>query len=339
MDVESQLDFLPTASLETLRARAELVNQIHAFFQMRDFIHVETPLVSRDTVVDRHIDPVAIPRSSFGTRSASPGEENPSGKEAMFLQTSPEFAMKRLIAGGARAIYQICKAFRQGESGNRHNPEFTMLEWYRTGDSYQQGIDLLADFAEAVLGHGRPQVITWRDAFIQHAGIDPLDATIEQLARTCREHNVPLVTEASATKDELLDVLMSEVIEANVSAEAPHIVIDWPTDQAALAKVRTNDDGTRVAERFELFAGGLELANGYHELLDAEELQRRNAIVNQQRTADAKPSLPSDSRLLDAMKSGLPSCSGVAVGVDRLAMVVLGKQSINEVIAFPFERA
>ena len=336
MDDVPQFDFRPTATLETLRARAELVNQIHTFFQNRDFMHVETPLVSRDTVVDRHIDPVAQDRSSFHT--AGQANKKTARKETVFLQTSPEFAMKRLIAAGATAIYQICKAFRQGESGSRHNPEFTMLEWYRTGDDYQQGIDLLADFGEAILGLGRPKQITYQQSFIQHAGVDPFDATTEQLTAACRNKQVPCTVD-SPTRELLLNLLMSEAIEPEISRDQPHIVIDWPADQAALAKTRINDNGIEVAERFELFAGGLELANGYHELLDADELQRRNAQVNQQRVVDGKQELPGNSHLLAAMKSGLPSCCGVAVGVDRLAMVVLDKPSINDVISFPFSNA
>jgi len=332
MDDVSQFDFRPAATLKDLRARAELVQRIHDFFQSKDFFHVETPLASRDTVVDRHIDPVTLRRSAFNITDDS-------ADQSVFLQTSPEFAMKRLLASGATAIYQICKAFRQGESGSRHNPEFTMLEWYRTGDDYKQGIELLADFGEAILGLGRPQPITYQQAFLTHAGVDPFSASIGQLVDACRSNNVAYESGDSPTKDDLLNVLLSEVIEPNVSTELPHIIFDWPADQAALAKTRTNEQGHDVAERFELYAAGLELANGYHELLDADELQRRNTKVNQQRASDGKPQLPSESRLLRAMRHGLPSCSGVAVGVDRLAMVVLKKNSIEDVIAFPFSKA
>ncbi len=332
MDDVSQFDFRPTATLESLKARAELLQRIHAFFQTRDFIHVETPLVSRDTVVDRHIEPVTLKRSAF-----HPG--NLFADSNVFLQTSPEFAMKRLLAAGANAIYQICKAFRQGESGSRHNPEFTMLEWYRTGDDYQSGIDLLADFAEAVLGRGRPKTITYRQAFLDHANVDPFSASIPQLIQACQSNNVPYEPGDAPERADLLNVLLSEVIEPNISTTLPHIIFDWPADQAALAKTRTNEQGIEVAERFELYAQGLELANGYHELLDADELQRRTTQVNQQRIDDGKPGLPSGSHLLSAMRHGLPGCSGVAVGVDRLAMVVLEKNSIDEVIAFPFSKA
>ena len=328
MDDANPHDFLPTASLETLQARADLIRQIHGFFHSHDFLHVETPLVSRDTVVDRYIHPISLPQSAFGI------SENDSSE--VFLQTSPEFAMKRLIAAGAPAIYQICKAFRSGESGRKHNPEFTMLEWYRTGDDYQQGMDLLADFAESILERGRPEKMTYQEAFIKHAAIDPFSDSLDRLAATVKAELPGFEISASSDRDELLNVLMAETIEPQIGIEAPCIIYDWPASQAALAKTRENEQGFEVAERFELFVAGHELANGYHELLDAEELQQRNDKVNQQRTDDGSRKLPSESRLLNAMRSGMPRCSGVAVGVDRIVMLKLGKASISQVIAFPF---
>jgi lysyl-tRNA synthetase class 2 len=325
--------FRPTASLEALRFRSRLLARIRHFFESRDFIHVETPLVSKDTVVDRHIDPIPIPASNFIDNDANKNQ-------TVFLQTSPEFAMKRLVASGATAIYQICKAFRQGESGKRHNPEFTMLEWYRVGDDLSAGMNLLAEFAQAILGCQSIQKQTYRDAFLKHANVDPFRDDVATFRRMLNANGVDWsFLSGSDDRDAWLNLIMCEMVEPKLGNENPVIIFDWPESQAALAQVRETPDGWRVAERFELYLNGIELANGYHELLDANELKQRNAKVNQQRIEDGSVALPESSYLLEAMESGLPDCAGVAMGVDRLAMVLLDKESISEVIAFPFKRA
>ena len=327
-----EFQFQSTASLKALRQRSQLLREIRAFFEDRDFLHVETPLVSRDTVVDRHIEPVRI--------SAAEVIDGGSPSDRLFLQTSPEFAMKRLLASGATAIYQICKAFRKGESGRFHNPEFTMLEWYRVGDDYAAGIGLLAQFAKHVFAVENVDTMTYREAFIKLADVDPFSASITDLKTVCQSRQIDTSSFAQdVDRDSWLNLIMSEVVEPSLGASDPVIVSDWPASQAALAKVRTDDQGQQVAERFELFYRGVELANGYHELLDPLELEARNQNVNRQRVVDGHQPLPQHSKLLQAMQHGLPACSGVAVGIDRLLMVLLGADSIDDVIAFPFGRA
>jgi len=327
-----EFQFRSTASLQALRRRSQLLREIRAFFEDRDFMHVETPLISRDTVVDRHIEPVEISASKITGASSQ--------SDPMFLQTSPEFAMKRLLASGATAIYQICKAFRKGESGRFHNPEFTMLEWYRVGDDCQAGIGLLADFAQHVFAVPAVDTMTYQEAFVKLADVDPLSASVKDLKAICQARGIDASAFAEdQDRDSWLNLVMSEVIEPGLGSKAPVIVSHWPASQAALAKVVTDDHGQQVAERFELFYRGVELANGYHELLDPDELESRNEKVNRQRAADGNQSLRSESRLLQAMQHGLPACSGVAVGVDRLLIVLLGLDSIDQAIAFPFDRA
>ena len=323
--------FQSTASISMLRRRSQLLQKIRQFFETRDFMHVETPLLSRDTVIDRYIEPVQIHHSNVtGVESET---------QTLFLQTSPEFAMKRLLASGATSIYQICKAFRQGESGRRHNPEFTMLEWYRVGDDYQAGIELLADFAEHIFGVGAVQK-TYRQAFIDFAKVDPFQSSLIELQQVCQSHNVDTRSFAGdQERDAWLNLIMSEIVEPKLAADHPVILTHWPASQAALAKVVCDESGQELAERFELYYRGVELANGYHELLDADELMSRNQKVNDLRRGDGNQTLPEESQLLRAMQSGLPACSGVAVGVDRLMMLLGDANSISEVIAFPFGRA
>ncbi len=303
---------------------------VHAFFQDRRFVHVETPLVSGDTVVDRHIEPVPMLQSSL---TGSTLNDRP-----MWLQTSPEFAMKRLLSAGMTSIYQITKAFRQGEHGARHNPEFTMLEWYRCGDDLQSAMQLLSEFGAAILNRPGSEIVPYRDVFLKHAQIDPFTASDAQLAAHCRS-NIEITKHflGDQPRDFWLDLILTHLVEPKIGFDVPCIVYDWPASQSALAIVR--DGHPALAERFEIYVDGVELANGYHELLDADELLRRNSVVNRQRLADGKRALPMDSRLLDAMRAGLPPCAGVAVGVDRLLMVMTGANSISEVMAFGFDES
>jgi len=327
-------DFRPTASMEMLRRRSELTMAIHSFFQGLDFVHVETPLVSLDTVVDRHIEPVPILRSAL-TGSGIDDHQ-------MWLQTSPEFAMKRLLTAGQSdglsSIYQIAKAFRQGEQGRRHNPEFTMLEWYRCGDGLQQGMQLLSEFAVAILGRPPSAMVTYRDSFLQYAEVDPFTASTAALAELCRS-KIKVAKDFSddQPRDFWMDLILVHLVEPHLGSDCPTIIYEWPASQSALAIVREGEHP--VAERFELYVDGVELANGYHELLDADELLRRNENVNAQRVADGNTALPVNSRLLDAMRDGIPACTGVAVGVDRLLMVLMGADSITDVMAFGFDES
>lgn len=326
----TQGDYKPTASIEMLKRRSELTHAIHQFFAARDFIHVETPLLSHDTVVDRYIHPVGLKKSALTGRDGD--------QQTLWLQTSPEFCMKRLLASGATAIYQIAKAFRQSESGSRHNPEFTMLEWYRVGDDMFSGMELLSDFASAILKRPKSKLLSYGDAFRKIAGVDPFVDNVELFAAALESSGVSITEFAGETdRDFWLNLILTHLIEPKLGFEAPVIIYDWPASQAALAIVR--DESPPVAERFELYVDGVELGNGYHELLDADELERRNGENNSLRVNDGSVRLPEESRLLDAMRAGMPGCAGVAVGVDRLLMVLGGCQNIEQVIAFPLDRA
>lgn len=326
------LDFRPTASIKNLKRRSEVINEVRVFFESHGYFHVETPILSQDTVVDRYIEPIPVKTKSITEQKNLP--------ERYWLQTSPEFGMKRLVASGAEAIYQICRAFRAGEVGKKHNPEFTMLEWYRVGQSMDEAMQFLGEFASTILNRMPAQHITYQEAFESFADIDPHQATIKDLKNAVKGQGIKLGKDQdseSMDRDGWLNLILGCVVEPNLGLERPTIIYDWPATQSALAIVR--DDDVPVAERFELYVDGIELANGYHELLDADELRLRNKANNDLRIADGTKALPSESRLLEAMRSGMPDCCGVAMGVDRLIMVALAANSVEEVIAFPFDRA
>jgi len=321
-------DFRPTARWENLRLRAGLLRRLREFFDRHGFLEVETPILSADTVVDRHLDPFSteIPRG--------PGEP----LLRLWLQTSPEFAMKRLLAAGGRAIYQVARVFRLDEQGPLHNPEFTMVEWYRVGDGLDEGMQLTSDLCDALLRRGPAERLSYRAAFQEHVGIDPHTADSAVLISAIERCGiVPPASLSNQDRDGWLDLLLTERVRPHLGQKRPVILYDYPATQAALARVRP--DEPPVAERFELFISGIELANGYHELLDPAELRRRNVQANAQRQADGKSPLPEQSRLLAAMQFGLPAAVGVSLGFDRLVMLAAGARSVSEVLAFPFDRA
>ncbi|MBW3596366.1 MAG: EF-P lysine aminoacylase GenX [Planctomycetes bacterium] len=322
--------FRPTASWQNLRLRAELLRRVRRFFDERGFLEVETPLLSADTVIDRHLDPLAV--------TLPDDAREPGVGRRMWLQTSPEFAMKRLLAAGAEAIFQVAKAFRAAERGRLHNPEFTMIEWYRAGDSMEAGMKLLSELAETLLERGPAERISYREAFQNRLGVDPHAAGAAELAALAKSRGIATPQGWDiADRDAWLELLLSEFVEPRLGSGRPAILYDYPAGQAALAVVR--EENPPVGERFELYVEGIELANGYHELLDAEELRRRNSRINRARQDDGKPPLPEESRLLAAMESGLPPCAGVAMGFDRVVMLAAGANSIEEVIPFPVENA
>lgn len=314
-------EYLPNASISVLRQRANILAKIRMFFDSRDFFEVQTPILSRDTVVDQTIDPVPAHLQVGGT------------KITHYLQTSPEFAMKRIMAAGAPAIYQICSAVRADEMGDQHNLEFTMLEWYRAGDSYQAGMDLLDQFAQELVGAPAARRLTFFDAIREFCGVDFFKVDAAQA--------IHQLSEIAGSRENLFETIMVERIEPALAKYPSVILYDWPENQAALAEVRpVQGVGVqRVAERFELYLSGCEIANGYHELCDAETLLNRNRQNNLARQKAGRDTLPNESRLLEAMRYGLPRCCGVALGVDRLVMLALGKQSIREVMAFDSTRA
>lgn len=321
-DLGSSGDFRPTAGWRALRLRAAMLRTVREFFHDRGFLEVETPVLSADTVVDRHLDPFVLD----------------DGGRRFYLQTSPEFCMKRLLASGAGAIYQITRAFRREEHGRLHNPEFTMVEWYRPGDGLAEGMQLLSDLAEAMLGRGPAELVSYQEAFRRHVGIDPHTADADALIQAVRASGIDTPASlSSADRDGWLDLLLVERVQPHLGVERPTIVYDYPASQSALAQVRPGPPP--VAERFELYVSGIELANGYHELTDADELRRRIAQANELRRQDGKSALPEENRLLAAMDAGLPESTGVAMGFDRLVMVAAGATSLAEVMAFPIDRA
>lgn len=306
-------------------------------------------MLSADTVVDQHLDPLSTVLFD--------DPRDPDRGPRYFLQTSPEFAMKRLLAtGGQRAIYQVTHAFRGAERGRLHNPEFTMVEWYRVGDSYDDGMLLLSNLIKELLGVERVERISYRQAFLSQLGIDPFLAPTSALADAGRRVSTTPPAFDSHDRDGWLNFLLAESVEPQLGFPVPTILFDYPASQSALARVRTGaktgvetgvetgvqgdpDGSLRFAERFELYVRGIELANGYHELLDAPVLEERNRKINSLRMADGKPELPESSRLLDAMRHGLPPCTGVAMGFDRLAMLHCNATAIDEVLTFPIDRA
>lgn len=309
----------PSASLEILKARAALLARIRAFFMARGVMEVDTPILSAHATVDFHID---------SERTAD-----------RWLRTSPEFPMKRLLAAGSGPIYELGHVFRAGDTGRVHNPEFMMLEWYRPGFDHHRLMDEVAELMRE-LGAPAPQRrLSYREAWLEHAGVDPFDASLATLAEHLRAR-APSPDE-DLDRDGWLDFGMGMLVGPKLGLDAPAFVHDFPASQAALARVRPAElDGeTPVAERFELFWQGLELANGFHELSDADEQARRFAADRAKRVAAGKEAPPQDEHLIEALRAGLPQCAGVALGVDRLLMLLLGKKALAEVMSFSADRA
>jgi lysyl-tRNA synthetase class 2 len=247
--------------------------------------------------------------------------------------------MKRMLAAGATAIYQVTRAVRADELGPLHNPEFTMVEWYRVGDSMAAGIQRLDQLAQRTLCRGPAERLSYAAAFQQHVGLNPHRASLTELATAAHDHGLQLDPPwAPEDRDAWLDWLLVSRVQGQLGRQSPLILFDYPASQAALAQVRSTDDGP-VAERFELYAGGIELANGYHELTDAEQLVQRTRSANEARRARGKRPLPEWNRLIEAMRHGLPPSTGVALGFDRLVLVALGLTELEQVMAFPLDRA
>ena len=325
-------DFRPAAPLSNLRLRARLLAAVRGFFDARGYWEVETPLLSAESTIDPNIEPCT-------TRWGPDGGPLCAGQQR-FLQTSPEFAMKRLLAAGAQAIYQVTRAFRHGELGRLHNPEFTIVEWYRTGDTYHDQMAVVGELVRTVAagpdGQGlaasdEPFLRTaYQDAFERCLGCRPLGMTCPELRALALGRGItPPPSLHPDDRDGWLNLLLVTSVEPSLGTDHPEFLYDYPASQAALARVRPG--APPAAERFELYIRGIEICNGYQELTDAGELRRR-IQEHAGRTASAE-------RLLAAMDAGLPECSGVALGFDRLCMLAAGAESIAEVMAFPFDRA
>lgn len=319
-------EWQPRASLSALKSRASQLAWVRGFFAHRGVLEVETPVLGRHGVTDPNLEGIRADAAAVA-----------GAERGGWLQTSPEYHMKRLLAAGSGPIYQVARVFRDGERGSRHNPEFSLLEWYRPGFTDTELMAEVSDLVVGWLGCERPVVMPYRDALTQFASLDPFLATDRELMRRCEQWLEP---EQAMTlgRDGCLDLLMSYQVEPALAEFGPVFITGYPESQAALAKV-SERDGVRQAHRFELYVGGIELCNGYWELTDANEQRQRFEADNRIRRLAGKRQMSVDSALLAALDAGIPECAGVALGLDRLLMLKLGSNNIADVVAFPTEIA
>ena len=324
MTPEPESEWRPTATPEALRLRADMLARARAYFAETGALEVETPILVRSAVTDVHLESLEVRHTD--------------GSAAGYLHTSPEYAMKRLLCAGAPDIYQVAHVFREGERGRRHNPEFTMIEWYRLGIDHYALMDdverLLRALLEPHLRVAATRRLTYVEAFEATLGIDPLTCAVGELSDTMQRRGSSVPDSVAAERDALLDLAMATVVAAEFPADRITFLHDFPASQAALARVHGP-----VAARFEAFWGALELANGFHELGDADEQAQRFATDRAERLRRGRTDHPPDEAFLAALRVGLPPCAGVALGFDRVVMIAAGAGSIDEVLAFPVERS
>jgi len=317
----------PSAPIANLLKRAAIVAEIRRFFADRGVLEVETPAMSQATVTDIHLVP-------FETRFVGPGAAQ---GMTLYLMTSPEYHMKRLLAAGSGPIYQMGKSFRNEEAGIHHNPEFTMLEWYRPRYDMYRLMNEVDDLIQQILDCDAAEMLSYQQAFTRHLDIDPLSADKERLREVAAKLDLSNIADTEEDRDTLLQLLFTMGVEPHIGRDKPTFVYHFPATQASLAEISTEDH--RVAERFEAYYKGVELANGFRELTDSREQRQRFEQDNRKRAARGLPVQPVDNNLLDALQHGMPECSGVALGVDRLIMIALGASSLSEILAFPVMRA
>lgn len=317
----------PTTTHEARVARAELLRNIREFFYARNVLEVDTPLLSNGTVTDEHLD-------AFDTEFNFAQSGKPT---RLYLQTSPEYAMKRLLCADSGSIYQICKAFRHEGEGRWHNPEFTMLEWYRLGFDHFALMDEVDALLQETLATSPADKMTYQQAFQTYLNIDPLSADDNVLLKAMEQQNIDIHAPQSLSDDSKLQLLFSYAIEPKIGIDKPCFIYNFPASQAALAKLSATDE--RVAERFEVYFRGAELANGFNELSAAREQRQRFETDNEKRRVANLPVKPIDENFLSALDAGLPSCAGVALGIDRLLMLKTNAKHIQEVINFTVSRA
>ena len=315
----------PTATRRTLEVRAAMLERTRSFFAGRRVLEVDTPILGAGGTTDPQIE-------SLSTRVR--GFDAP-----MYLATSPEFAMKRLLAAGSGAIYQIGKVFRDEEHGRWHNPEFTMIEWYRPGFTDAELMSEVEALVGTLLAPHRPigaaERLTYAEALARHAGVDGARASVDDLRRAAAGHGI--VCDAALDRDAALDLLMGLIVGPRLGRGSPCFVTDYPASQASLARLRPGDPS--VAARFELYLDGVELANGFHELSDPREQRARFEadLATRRERGQQEPAI--DRWLLDALEAGLPDCAGVALGFDRLVALAIGADALGEALAFPIDRA
>jgi lysyl-tRNA synthetase class 2 len=319
------MSWQPTATGVALQLRAQMLRAARAFFERRAVLEVETPVLSAAAVSDPQIESLATHITGL------PGKR--------YLCPSPEFAMKRLLAAGSGDIYQICKVFRDAERGRWHNPEFTMVEWYRLGYDDAALMDELEALVGELLAPGRrlepAERLSYRTAMQRHAEVDPFSATEDELLEAAARHGA--VCNAELDRDAKLDLLMGLVVGPKLGRGNPCFVCDYPASQASLARLKPGLP--RVAARFELYLDGLELANGFHELVQPKEQRERFVRDLALRAARGQPTPPIDEHLLAALEHGMPECAGVALGFDRLVAIALGADRLADAIAFSVENA
>jgi len=323
MTYRSTLDW-PTAI-----KRSSILHQIRVFFDSKNIIEVETPALSQGTITDQYLEAFSCQYGFLDNqRTAIP----------LYLQTSPEYAMKRLLSSGYGDIYQISKAYRHEQAGRYHNPEFSILEWYRLDIDHFQLMEEVGELLQLVLNCEKPTKITYQQLFWEYTGIDALDTSCSQLLHILKKHNKLsdwLIKENNV--DVILQVILSEIIEPKIGKAHPCFIYNFPSSQASLAKLSSEDP--RVAERFECYYKGVELVNGFNELTDAKTQVARFKQDNLHRKQNGLDEKPIDRNFILALEAGLPSCAGVALGIDRLIMLACNKKTIEEVLTFPISIA
>jgi lysyl-tRNA synthetase class 2 len=313
-----------TDRLTALRDRAAMLARARAFFAEREILEVDCPQITAAASVDAHIDLIPTFHGQQPQR---------------YLHSSPEYGMKRLLGEGIGDIYQLAHVFRQGEYGQRHNPEFTMAEWYRLGFSFEEMMAETVEFIELFVGKLEVRIWSYRELFLHHVAIDYLNTSVAQLEGIlCNAGQTPYTGAAAEGKEALLNLILGSIIEPQLGRYGLDLLAYYPASQAALAQTRFHGDEP-VAERFEIYYRGIELANGYHELTDVTEQRKRLAASNSERIALGKEPLPIDEHFLAALQKGLPDCSGVAVGFDRLMMLRQGASKLADVLPFDWSRA
>jgi len=320
----------PSADIKTLKRRAQYLADVRLFFAERGVWEAETPILSQAAPTAPYLDSFTTDYIPIGSQS----------KQNHYLQTSPEFAMKRLLAAGSGSIYQIARVFRNGEQSKKHSPEFTMLEWYRPELTLFQLIDEVNVLLQNIFKFEPIVRLSYRSVFEFFFKINVLTCSDDEIKQCALERINSLANDFETDRDGWLELLMSYAVEPKLAAlNLPLFIYDFPASQAQLATIKYDQQGNKVADRFELYINGVELANGYNELLDADELRQRFESDNQQRRDQNKPEVTIDENLLAAMASGLPECSGVAIGLDRLMMLALAQSAINQVNSFSFENS
>jgi lysyl-tRNA synthetase class 2 len=316
----------PSGSIENLAIRARILKQIRDFFTTRAVMEVETPLLCHTSVTQTFIQ--SIPALFQAHPDAA--------EQRYYLQTSPEYAMKRLLAAGCGPIYQITKAFRQGEIGVHHNPEFSMLEWYQPGYDHHALMNEVDELLQRVLKTPKAERKSYAAIFSEFLNINPHDVSVADLVNCANTQNISVQGELN-DRDAWLDVLLSQCIEPHLGKDRPCFIYDFPASQAALARIQPGQPP--LASRFEVYMQGIELANGFHELQDADEQRKRFEKNLDERRALGLPIIPIDEFFLASLTHGLPDCAGVALGIDRLMMLATQSDTIASVISFDFSRA